>query len=253
MCTKLRSVHGLVYLRAMLKRIELEKAEFVSQIEEGGQIFIPRDLSQDELPQSFHYYDPILVIVQEMISPNRREFFTLKQCVAFSIHRQNDIRQKILEQMGILDSAKSKKNKLTSKHQALSEKETKEINHNQTHHPLALQRSKYLCVDDSIEKQKVLLMNATKNKSKNRRDQDLNLRFCPEAEVGKNRQRFFVSQAQFYAKLNHLKSNGQKQMIFGRLMDFIESNIDQFSADNGLLERIDQEHQKNGKNIDQLM
>ena len=45
MCTKLRSVHGLVYLRAMLKRIELEKAEFVSLIEEGEQVFIPRDLS----------------------------------------------------------------------------------------------------------------------------------------------------------------------------------------------------------------
>jgi hypothetical protein len=29
----------------MLKRIELEKAEFVDQIEEGEQVFIPRDLS----------------------------------------------------------------------------------------------------------------------------------------------------------------------------------------------------------------
>jgi hypothetical protein len=30
MCTKLLSVHGLVFLRAMLKRIELEKAKYVS-------------------------------------------------------------------------------------------------------------------------------------------------------------------------------------------------------------------------------
>ena len=30
MCTKLLSVHGLVFLKAMLKRIELEKAKFVS-------------------------------------------------------------------------------------------------------------------------------------------------------------------------------------------------------------------------------
>ena len=63
LCTKLRAIHGQVYLMALLKRIELEKAEFVYQIEEGEQVFIPRDLSQDELPQSFRYYDPIMAIV----------------------------------------------------------------------------------------------------------------------------------------------------------------------------------------------
>ena len=45
MCTKLRCIHGIVYLRAMLKRIELEKAEFIDQIEDGEQVFIPKDLS----------------------------------------------------------------------------------------------------------------------------------------------------------------------------------------------------------------
>ena len=63
MCTKLKCIHGMVFLRAMLKRIELEKAEFVDLVEEGDQVFIPKDLSQDNLPQSFRYYDPILAIV----------------------------------------------------------------------------------------------------------------------------------------------------------------------------------------------
>ena len=63
MCTKLKSVHGLVFLRALLKRIELQKEEFVSKIEEGDIVYIPKDLSQDHLPQSFRYYDPILLIV----------------------------------------------------------------------------------------------------------------------------------------------------------------------------------------------
>ena len=76
----------------MLKRIELEKAEFVSLIEDGEQVFIPKDLSQDQLPQSFRYYDPILVIVQELIRPSKKENFILKQQVAFSIHRKNDLR-----------------------------------------------------------------------------------------------------------------------------------------------------------------
>ena len=37
----------MVYLRAMLKRIELEKAELVDLVEEGDQVYIPKDLSQD--------------------------------------------------------------------------------------------------------------------------------------------------------------------------------------------------------------
>ena len=61
--------------------------------------------------------------------------------------------------MGVLDSQKSKNKKLTQKHQALFEKKEKEMNHNHTPHPMALQRSKYICVDVSIEKKHVLGMN----------------------------------------------------------------------------------------------
>jgi hypothetical protein len=35
MCTKLLCIHGLVFLRAMLKRIQLAKEHFISQIEDG--------------------------------------------------------------------------------------------------------------------------------------------------------------------------------------------------------------------------
>lgn len=73
-----------------------------------------------------------------MIRPSRKENFILKQQVAFSIHRKNDAKQKILEQMGVVDSQKSKKKKLTQTHQALFKKSQKEMNHNHTPHPMAL-------------------------------------------------------------------------------------------------------------------
>jgi hypothetical protein len=57
------------------------------------------------------------------------------------------------------------------------------MNHNHTPHPMALQRSKYLCVDDSIEKNYVLTTNEKRRKNKNSSGQELNLRFCHETEV----------------------------------------------------------------------
>jgi hypothetical protein len=78
MCTKLLAVHGLVFCRAFLEKIEIQREIFISQIEEGQQAFIPPDLSQSHLPFSFKYYDPILAIAKEKIARNRKEFFTLK-------------------------------------------------------------------------------------------------------------------------------------------------------------------------------
>ena len=79
LCINLKAVHGIVYLHAILMKIMLAKQFFIKEIEEGEEVFIPRDLSQDRLPWSFRFYDPIQAYIQEMISPDRRAYFTLKQ------------------------------------------------------------------------------------------------------------------------------------------------------------------------------
>lgn len=82
-------------------------------------------------------------------------------------------------------------------------------------HAMGLQRSQYLCIDDTIEKDRVYANNKKQIEiMKNGGDQtqqkkiNINLRFCPDAEVKKNRQKQLVSKSQFYIKLNHLKSKG---------------------------------------------
>lgn len=45
------------------------------QIEDGDEVYIPRELSQDNLPSSFRFYDPIMVSVQYMCSEGAREKF----------------------------------------------------------------------------------------------------------------------------------------------------------------------------------
>jgi hypothetical protein len=72
------AVHGSVFLRAYLKKIEVSKLLFIKEIEEGQETFIPAELAQDHLPFSFRYYDPILAIVQENLARDRKEYFTIK-------------------------------------------------------------------------------------------------------------------------------------------------------------------------------
>lgn len=63
MALSLHVVTGLAYLKCILLRIELNRALFIVEIEQGQETFIPSDLSQSRLPYSMRYYDSILAIV----------------------------------------------------------------------------------------------------------------------------------------------------------------------------------------------
>ena len=63
MLISLKAVSGLMFVRLLIKRVELVKELFIQETEDGGEIFIPYELSQDFLPQSFRYYDPVLIFV----------------------------------------------------------------------------------------------------------------------------------------------------------------------------------------------
>lgn len=123
-------------------------------IEDGNQVFIPYLLSQDQLPYSMRYYDPIIAIVQENISDELKEEFNLKNSVAFAIHRHTDLKQAMLEKLGVVDNGKEKK--LSYQFSSIYKKNQHEVNHNTLVHTSALQRSKYICIDDNLSKQNIL-------------------------------------------------------------------------------------------------
>ena len=85
-----------------------------------------------------------------------------------------------------------------------------------------MQRSKYICIDDNIEKEAVL----KDFKSGHKHQEPVKLRFCPDDEVSKKRQKFFVQKCQFYAKMNQLRSKGQRLEVINKLKDFIDQNRD---------------------------
>ena len=47
----------------LIRRIELSKEIFIIELEQGNEVFISKDLSQNSLPKSFKYYDYILQMV----------------------------------------------------------------------------------------------------------------------------------------------------------------------------------------------
>ena len=53
----------------LLKVISLEKELFILEMEQGSEVFIPHRLSQDQLPMSYKYYDPIMNIILQQQSP----------------------------------------------------------------------------------------------------------------------------------------------------------------------------------------
>ena len=60
---QLRVARGVIYLRALLKKIEIAKELFLLELQEGKDVLIPVELRQDCLPASFRYYDSILRFV----------------------------------------------------------------------------------------------------------------------------------------------------------------------------------------------
>lgn len=63
-----RSLKGILLIDILLEKIKIEKELFLREIEEGRVVFIPKYLSQDHLPMSFRYYDPIIAFISENIS-----------------------------------------------------------------------------------------------------------------------------------------------------------------------------------------
>ena len=96
------------------------------------------------------------------------------------------------------------------KHTVVNKKEKNEINHLASEHPVSLQKSEYIMIENDIErirKQYEHFQQATTDEQRNEWQQlcgysgKLNLRFCHEDEVLKKRKLFLVFKAAFLAKL----------------------------------------------------
>ena len=72
MIINLKLIHGIHYLKTVLKKKEISRELFILSMEDGSEVYIPKDLSQDHLPISFRYYDHLLACAQEGISDHKK-------------------------------------------------------------------------------------------------------------------------------------------------------------------------------------
>ena len=75
---KLNYLEGVQHISAILAFIQFQSEDFVSELEQGVNVEIPSYLSLKILPYSFRYYDPVIKIIQTMVSPGKVRFFNLQ-------------------------------------------------------------------------------------------------------------------------------------------------------------------------------
>lgn len=77
-----------MYIRLQLHRWKIAKKLFIIEIEGGNDGYIPVELSLKKFPMSFKYYDPIIVIIKNMMPQVRKQYYGLKN--ALQLYFGND-------------------------------------------------------------------------------------------------------------------------------------------------------------------
>ena len=91
---KSRMIPGIRIVMAMLRKYSVIKELFIHDFEAGEFMLIPPDLSQDHLPVSFRYYDPVILIIQENISYDRRYHLKMKKQIAVIFEKELSIQKR---------------------------------------------------------------------------------------------------------------------------------------------------------------
>lgn len=231
----------LFYLKAVLRKIQLQKAMFVLELEQGQEVYVPNELSCDTYPQGFRYYDPIIQIVNHLFTADNQVYHTLKTEFNLDKIKGSDWVKDLLIRVGVLENPK--KPQLFTRHQLINENLLNEIDHTQSHHALALQKSRYLLVDSQEERLTTLadvqvfqtehkeefekyMYAVLPEQAKSIEDKQLNMRFCHNDEVTKKRHKFIKFKQTYYQRHDHLKHNGQKFHTVRMLQSFITRNLE---------------------------
>ena len=90
-------------------------------------------MSQDSVPMTMRYYDPILKIIQDKCSDQRRDLFLLENHYTLKQIQKDDFQLKVLVKLGFFND-----NKQTFKHSIINEKEMNQISPSKSTHGKSL-------------------------------------------------------------------------------------------------------------------
>ena len=84
----------------------------IIEIELGREVLLANELSQDNLPMSFSYYDSIIRYVQSNITPERRDYYNLRTQLA-EVYSMKNYKKKDGDEELIMKQLDSVNNKCT--------------------------------------------------------------------------------------------------------------------------------------------
>ena len=126
-----------------------------------------------------HFYDPVLAIVWDRVSPSTKELVSMRKSVAKQVHESNDLSSWLLDKFGLDLNKDEDKERLSSKSMS-------NVVEDPTH---GLQSSRYVGLDTDITYARL------KAKS------NMNLQYCPSSEVSKRHREFFNHKCQLLARI----------------------------------------------------
>ena len=102
----LQACRANVLLRLRLEKVKLAKQLFVLDIEQGQEVFIPMELSQDKFPINFKYYDFIINLLHNQLSQETKDLNAFKNVFRINFYQNENFVQKIGEKLGIFGDKK---------------------------------------------------------------------------------------------------------------------------------------------------
>lgn len=182
----MKAINGELFLQVILRCIQLQKEIFLLEVEEGREVYIPQELSQDHLPHSFRYYDPILKLIQDCCSRNQKESFRTGFDINVKRIQDDDWMVWLNRVFGGWDEKPAFKH---SKVNDKTESDNKLLNPLKSKHSMSLQRSKYVMVENSVNE---LKHQFALHPQSDWSSSDMYLRFCLPQEVNNKRQKYLV-------------------------------------------------------------
>lgn len=99
----------IFFIKALLLKKSLLKKQFVLDVEHNLECFIPYELSTDQYPYSFRYYDPIIQITNQLFSHKQKLYHCLKTDFILKKIKGKDFKKQTFEDLGLLTTEKNRK------------------------------------------------------------------------------------------------------------------------------------------------
>ena len=132
-------------------KIRIAKLILIHELEAGKEVYIPNELSQDSLPMAFWFYDSLLNNVEGQLSHDNKRLIEFKNEFRLNFYYYDTLKNRILRKLKLQKVVSTQLTNISFRQQMVSKNELLEMDHHKSYHVKALQRSRYLVIDNRYE------------------------------------------------------------------------------------------------------